>query len=77
MPMMEGVITIVQEGRFQLTDLAGISHMFILSHSSMAEPEQLVPLQRSATHVRVNYTQPRNIIGLVAKSIELPDVAAA
>ncbi len=74
MPVMEGVITIVQESRFQLTDMAGVSHLFLLSHSSMAEPEQLVPLQDAATPVRVNYTQPRNIIGMVAKSIEIPDV---
>lgn len=77
MPTMEGTITIVQEGRFQLTDEAGISHLFLLGHASMAEPGQLVPLQRAATHVRVTYTQPRNLIGLVAKIIEFEDVAAA
>ena len=77
MPVMEGVITIVQESRFQLTDMAGISHFFLLGHASMAEPEQLVPLQRDATHVRVTYSQPRNIIGMVVKFIELPDVAVA
>ena len=77
MPTMEGVITIVQESRFQLTDGNGISHLFMLSHTSMAEPEQLVSLQRDAAHVRVTYSQPRNIIGMVAKSIEFPDVAAA
>jgi hypothetical protein len=70
MPEMRGIITIVQESRFQLTDDAGASHLFILGHASMAEPEQLAPLQRDQARVRVTYMQPRNIIGMVAKKIE-------
>ena len=38
---MCGVVTIVQEGRFQMTDDAGVSHLFILAHTAAAEPQQL------------------------------------
>ena len=66
---MEGVVTIVQESRFQLTDDEGVSHLFVLGHSSLAEPDQLEPLQGRQARVRVRYVEPRNIIGLVAKSV--------
>lgn len=71
MPEMQGVITIVQESRFQLTDDSGASHLFILGHSAAAEPDQLAPLQRRQARVRVQYVQPKNIIGMVAKSVAL------
>ena len=74
MPTMTGTVTIVQESRFQLTDERGVSHLFLLGHGSMAEPEQLVPLQHAQSRVRVRYVQPRNVIGLVAKSIEVDDI---
>ena len=66
---MDGIVTIVQESRFQLTDDRGVSHLFILGHDTLAEPAQLEPLQRRQARVRVRYTEPRNIIGLVAKSV--------
>ncbi len=66
---MDGIVTIVQESRFQLTDDKGVSHLFILGHRTLAEPAQLDPLQRRQARVRVRYTVPRNIIGLVAKSV--------
>jgi hypothetical protein len=77
MPTMEGTVTIVQESRFQLTDRGGVSHLFLLGHSSSAEPHQLWPLQQRQARVRVTYVQPRNIIGLVAKKIELLEPSAA
>ena len=40
---MQGTITIVQESRFQLTDDGGVSHLFILGHDTLAEPDQLEP----------------------------------
>ena len=73
MPVMTGTVTIVQETRFQLTDERGVSHLFMLGHGSMAEPAQLEPLQRTQARVRVTYIQPRNIIGMLAKSIEIAD----
>ena len=41
-------MTLVQEGRFQLTDDRGVSHLFILGPYASAETEQLAPLQRQA-----------------------------
>lgn len=70
---MDGIVTIVQESRFQLTDDDGVAHLFVLGRSSLAEPDQLEPLQARQARVRVRYVEPRNIIGLVARSVtELP-----
>jgi hypothetical protein len=66
---IEGVVTIVQESRFQLTDDAGVSHLFILAPDTLAEPDQLEPLQRRQARVRVGYSEARNAIGLRAHSI--------
>jgi hypothetical protein len=71
MPQMDGVITIVQEGRFQLTDLAGIAHHFILSRHALAETEQLPRLAREQARVRVKYAQAPGLIAFEAKRIEL------
>ncbi len=71
MRSMEGIVTIVQEGRFQLTDDTGASHLCILDRNAAAEPGQLGPLQRRQARVRVHYTRPRKLIGLVVHSIAL------
>ncbi len=68
---MEGVVTIVQEGRLQLTDDHGVSHLFILGHNAPPETEQLGPLQRRQARVRVTYRPAQNLIGNVLSSIEL------
>ena len=73
MPQMDGVITIVQEGRFQLTDAAGIAHHFILGRHALAETEQLPQLARQQAHVRVKYDQAKGVIAFEAKRIELLD----
>ncbi len=70
---MDGVVTIVQEGRFQMTDDAGVSHLFILSPSAAAETEQLAGLQRRQARVRVRYRRARNVIGHTATAILLAD----
>ena len=69
MSVMEGIVTMVQESRFQLTDDRGVSHLFILGHDAAAEPDQLAPLSQRQSRVRVRYTRPENIIGLVAHSV--------
>ncbi len=76
MRRMEGVLTIAQEGRFQLTNDHGISHLFILSHSAEAEPEQLSSLQQRQARVCVEYSRPRNLLALVAHSIVLAEASA-
>jgi hypothetical protein len=66
---IDGVVTIVQESRFQLIDDDGVGHLFILGYDSPAEPDQLTPLQRKQSRVRVRYTEARNVIGRVAHSV--------
>jgi hypothetical protein len=68
---MEGTITIVQEGRFQLSDRAGVSHQFVLGHDALAETEQLRPLQSRQAKVRVKYTDASGLISLIAHRIDL------
>ncbi len=77
MQSIEGIVMIVQESRFQLTDTKGVSHMFELYHSAAAEPEQLTPLQRDQTRVRVDYDNGENVIGFVARSDNAAERAKA
>ncbi len=76
MPDMEGVVTIVQEGRFQLTDTGGVSHHFVLSRHALAETEQLPVLARDQSRVRVKYDQAAGVIAYEAKRITLLDAPA-
>jgi len=69
--MMEGVVTIVQEGRFQVTDDAGASHLFLLAPGAAAETDQLAGLQARQARVRIRYKPATNLIGNVASSIVL------
>jgi hypothetical protein len=68
---ISGVVTIVQEGRFQMTADSGVSHLFILAHSAATEPQQLSALQAKQARVRVHYTPAANLIGNTVTAIEL------
>jgi hypothetical protein len=68
---MDGVVTLVQESRFQLVDDEGIAHLFLLSHSASAEPSQLGPLQKRQARVRVGYERAPNLIANLAHRIAL------
>ncbi len=69
----EGVVTIVQESRFQLVDSAGVAHLFLLGHRAAAEPEQLVPLQHRQARVRVQYRRAPGLIGRIARRVQVLD----
>ncbi|RYC31689.1 hypothetical protein D3273_12490 [Lichenibacterium minor] len=71
MATMDGRITLVQESRFQLTDEAGVSHLFTLSPWCAAEPAQLRPLAHSQAPVRVTYKAGVDVIGQVAQRIDV------
>ena len=74
MPSMDGIVSIVQESRFQLTDADGVSHLFLLSHSAGVEPEQLPPLQHEQARIRVRYRATReNLIGFIADRLDRLD----
>ena len=73
---MDGIVTLVQESRFQLMDDQGVSHLFVLSHKAPLEPAQLIPLQKVQARVSVRYEEAPNLIALLALSIALhPDRA--
>ncbi len=69
MQVIDGIVTIVQESRFQIVDDRGVAHLLILGHGSMAEPDQLEGLAAAQARVRVQCSEPRNVIGLVAHSV--------
>ena len=71
MAEMTGVVTIVQEGRFQLTDADGVSHLFILGPMAATETSQLQPLAKAQTRVKVRYQDGKKVVGLVAKSVDV------
>jgi hypothetical protein len=62
-----GVVTIVQEGRFQLLDAAGVSHHFILHYGAAADPEQLACLVNR--YVCVSYEDSDEVIGHIAAGL--------
>ncbi len=68
---MDGIVTIVQEGRFQLTDAGGVSHQFVLGRTALAETQQLRPLQTRQAQVRVKYSDAPGLVGLIAHRIDL------
>jgi hypothetical protein len=71
MRSVEGIVTIVQEGRFQLIDDNGVAHLFLLGYGAAVEPEQLPPLQHAQTRVRVSYRPAPDLIGHRAVRIML------
>ncbi len=71
--MVSGTVVIAQESRFTLIDEEGAGRLFILGHSSLAEPAQLADLQQRQARVRVTYKTAPDIIGLIALSIEVED----
>ena len=73
MRSIEGVVTIVQEGRFQLVDDAGVAHLFLLGYAAAADPEQLAPLQREQARVRVTYRPAERLIANIAERLVLLD----
>ena len=73
MRTMEGLVTLVQESRFQMMDDRGVYHHFLLSHGAAAEPSDLGPLQARQARVRVRYEQAPNMIAQIAHRIEIYD----
>jgi hypothetical protein len=76
MATMDGRITLVQESRFQLTDIDGVSHLFTLGPWCAAEPAQLAPLAASQALVRVKYKAGKDVIGQSALRIDVQSEAA-
>ncbi len=71
MQSLDGVITLAQESRFQITDSLGVSHQVVLSPRAAMEPDQLVDLVRSGARVRLGYQTTDEVVSLVARSIRV------
>ena len=71
MKTMDGRITLAQESRFQLTDGAGVGHLFTLGPWCAAEPAQLPSLAARQAAVRVTYEAAEGTIGQRARRIDL------
>lgn len=69
MPTASGVVTVVQEGRFQLALEEGGTRLFVLAHDAGIEPEQLTALQREHTRVVVTYRSAAPLIADEARAI--------
>jgi hypothetical protein len=71
MPLMRGTVTIVQEGRFQLTDEAGVSHLFVLGTRAGLEPAQLAPLAARQARIGVRFKPGRGLLAGVVEAIHV------
>ena len=71
MNSIEGTVIFAQESRFQLLDRGGVSHHFVLSHASAADPEQLPALQRAQARVKVYYRTAPDLLAHAALTIEM------
>ena len=69
MRSVEGVITLTQEGRFELVTDGGRVMQFVLAHDAAIEPQDLPPLQREQRRIQVDYTEPGRIIGCLAHAL--------
>lgn len=73
MQSAEGVIILVQEGRFELVTDGGRVMHFILAHDASLEPQDLPPLQRDQRRVQVDYTEPSRLVSHVAHALRSAD----
>jgi hypothetical protein len=69
----EGVITLVQEGRFELVTDGGRVMHFLLAHDASLEPQDLPPLKRDRHRVRVDYTEPSRLLAHVSRALRIAD----
>ena len=71
MQTIEGIITVVQESRFQLVDDRGVGHLLVLDALAGAEADQLAGLARGQIRIRVQTKPGYGIIGAVATTISV------
>lgn len=73
MQSAEGVITLVQQGRFALVTDGGRVMHFLLAHDASLEPQDLPPLRRNQRRVRVDYTDSSRLVAHVAHMLRTAD----
>jgi len=73
MQSAQGVITLVQEGRFTLFIDGGHVMHFLLPHDASLEPQDLPLLKRDRRRVRVDYTEPSRLVAHWARALRTVD----
>jgi hypothetical protein len=73
MQSVDGVITLVQEGRFAIVTDGGRVMQFLLAHDASLEPQDLPLLKRDRRRVRVDYTDPSHLVAHVAHALRTAD----
>ena len=73
MQSVDGVITLVQEGRFAIVTDGGRVMQFLLAHDASLEPQDLPLLKRDRRRVRVDYTEPSRLVAHVAHTLRTAD----
>ncbi len=73
MQSAEGVITLVQEGRFALVKDGGRVMHFLLAHDASLEPQDLPLLMREQRRVRIDFTKPSRLLAHVAHRLRTAD----
>jgi hypothetical protein len=69
-PVISGVITVVQERRFQLEDDSGVRHLFLLAPDAAAEEHELAQCAARRSPVRVHYREAPGLVAHVAQCVE-------
>ncbi len=65
-----GIITLVQEGRFQLEDPEGVHQLFVLAHDAPLEPADLQALLAAEVPVKVEYGDAERLVAAIAYEVE-------
>ena len=73
MRSVEGVITLVQEGRFAVVTDGGRVMHFLLAHDASLEPQDLPLLKQDRRRVRVDFTEPDRLVAHVAHTLRTAD----
>jgi hypothetical protein len=68
--VVHGIITLVQEGRFQLEDFEGVRRLFVLAHDAPADQADLQALLMAERPVRVEFDDAEGLLALVARDLE-------
>lgn len=73
MDSMTGIVTLVQEGRFQMCGDDGGTRLFVLAHGAPLEPQDLPPLLSGGVRVTVHYEDAADLVAAIAHGIDLAD----
>ena len=68
---VDGVVTLVQEPRFQLVDDAGVAHLFVIASDAPFDAIQLAACVRSTQRVRVTSRPAPGLIARLATSVSV------